>query len=131
MPRGLHRNRFGLKITPPNLIALDGSEYLSSFAIDFPNCSKRMRNRGTDKETIEHFQSFLGVAIVAPEQKLALPPKIIGPQDGADKQDCERNAVKCRLGRIAPVSPAKIRSISATCSTASRSAMRCSRSGPV
>ncbi|MDE0534101.1 MAG: hypothetical protein OXI01_22025 [Albidovulum sp.] len=65
-PRSLHRNCFGLTETPSNLIALDGSKYSSSYAIGCPNCSTRMRNRGTDK------------------------------------QNCERNAVKCRRGRIAP-----------------------------
>ena len=101
--RSLHRSRFGLD-HPTTLIALDGSEYFSSHAINCPNCSSRTRNRGSDRETVEYFHSFLGAAIVTPERNLALPlpPEIIRPQDGNDKQDCERNAVKRWLGRIAP-----------------------------
>ena len=39
---------------------------------------------------------FLGASIVAPghKQVLPLPPEFIAPQDGAEKQDCERNAAK-------------------------------------
>ena len=98
--RSLHRNRFGLE-HPSTLIALDGSEYVSPYAI---NCSTHTRNRGTDRETAEYVHSFLAAAIVTPERNLALPlpPEIIRPQDGNDKQDCERNALKRWLGCIAP-----------------------------
>ena len=39
--------------------------------------------------------------MVAPghRQVLPLPPEFIAPQDGAEKQDCERNAAKRWLGR--------------------------------
>ncbi len=86
------------------LIALDGTEYFNSCKIKCDNCSSRTRNRGTDRETVEYFHSFLGATIVAPGQKTALPlpPEIIRPQDGAGKQDCEINAVKRWLARIGP-----------------------------
>jgi hypothetical protein len=74
------------------LIALDGSEYFCSRRIHCPQCSTRHRaNRG-----IEYFHAFLGASLVAPghTQVLPLPPEFIVPQDGAEKQDCERNAVK-------------------------------------
>src|SRR5208283_2534416 len=44
----------------------------------------------------EYFHAFLGASIVAPghQQVLPLPPEFIAPQDGVEKQDCERNAAK-------------------------------------
>lgn len=48
--------------------------------------------------------TFLGASIVAPghKQVLPLPPEFIVPQDGAEKQDCERNAVKRWLAHHGP-----------------------------
>jgi len=42
--------------------------------------------------------------VVAPghQQVLPLPPEFIIPQDGAEKQDCERNAVKRWLAKHGP-----------------------------
>ena len=50
------------------------------------------------------FQAFLGASIVAPghQQVLPLPPEFIAPQDGAEKQDCERNAARRWLARHGP-----------------------------
>ena len=59
----------------------------------------------------EYFHTFLGASIVAPghRQVLPLPPAFIAPQDGAEKQDCERNAAKRWLARhgaaVAPLRP--------------------------
>jgi hypothetical protein len=74
------------------LIALDGSEYFCSRKIHCPHCSTRHRADGG----IEYFHAFLGASLVAPGHThvLPLPPEFIAPQDGAEKQDCERNAVK-------------------------------------
>jgi hypothetical protein len=79
------------------LIALDGTEHFCSRKIHCPRCSTRGR---TDGET-EYFHSFLGASIVAPghQQVLPLPPEFIAPRDGAEKQDCERNAAKRWLAR--------------------------------
>jgi hypothetical protein len=43
----------------------------------------------------------LGATLVAPDHKqvLPLPPEFIVPRDGAEKQDCERNAAKRWLAR--------------------------------
>ncbi len=72
------------------LIALDGSEYFSSYKIKCPNCSARKHGNG---ET-EYFHSFLGAVLVSPSQSVALPlpPEFVSPQDGAKKQDCEQKA---------------------------------------
>jgi hypothetical protein len=45
---------------------------------------------------VEYFHAFLGASVVAPghAQVLPLPPEFIAPQDGAEKQDCERVAAK-------------------------------------
>jgi hypothetical protein len=82
------------------LIALDGSEYFCSRKISCPQCSTRRRSDGD----VERFHAFLGATIVAPghQHVLPLPPEFIAPQDGAEKQDCERSAAKRWLARHAP-----------------------------
>ncbi len=41
-------------------------------------------------------ESFLAATIVVPGHNMALPlmPEFVAKQDGAEKQDCERNAAK-------------------------------------
>ena len=82
------------------LIALDGSEYFCSRKIKCSQCSTRRRSDGG----VECFHAFLGASLVAPghRQVLPLPPEFIAPQDGAEKQDCERNAAKRWLTRHGP-----------------------------
>jgi hypothetical protein len=89
------------------LIALDGTEHFCSRKINCGQCSTRRRADGGT----EYFHAFLGASIVAPghKQVLPLPPAFIAPQDGAEKQDCERNAAKRWLARhgaaVAPLRP--------------------------
>ena len=82
------------------LIALDGTECFCSREIHCQRCSTRKRSDGGT----EYFHAFLGASIVAPghQQVLPLPPEFIAPQDGAEKQDCERNAAKRWLARHGP-----------------------------
>lgn len=82
------------------LIALDGTECFASRKIHCPRCSTRKRSDGGT----EYFHAFLGASIVAPghQRVLPLPPEFIAPQDGAEKQDCERNAAKRWLIRHGP-----------------------------
>jgi hypothetical protein len=79
------------------LIALDGTEHHCSRKIHCARCSTRKRADGG----IEYFHAFLGASIVAPGHQHVLPlaPEFIAPQDGAEKQDCERNAAKRWLAR--------------------------------
>lgn len=79
------------------LIALDGTEHHCSRKIKCPQCSTRRRSDGGT----EYFHAFLGASIVAPghKQVLPLPPEFIAPQDGVEKQDCERNAAKRWLAK--------------------------------
>jgi hypothetical protein len=76
------------------LIALDGTQHFCSRKIKCRQCSTRRRSDGGT----ECFHAFLGATLVAPghQQVLPLPPEFIVPRDGAEKQDCERNAAKPR-----------------------------------
>jgi len=74
------------------LVAFDGVTHFSSENISCPECLKR-----EDKQGTEHFyHSVITPVMVKPgcEQVLTLPPEFIVPQDGHEKQDCERTAVK-------------------------------------
>src|SRR3954469_20882481 len=79
------------------LIALDGTEHHCSRKIGCPQCSTRRRSDGG----VEGFPFFLGARVVPPghAQVLPLPAEFITPQDGAEKQDCERAAAKRWLAR--------------------------------
>jgi len=103
------------------LVALDGCEHFTSRKIKCEQCSTRLRSDGGT----EYYHAFLGASIVAPghKQVMPLPPELIAPQDGAAKQDCERNAAKRWLAKHgATVGHLCGRSFSATiCSPASRS----------
>jgi len=74
------------------LIALDGTEYFVSSKLGCPRCQSRKRG----KNGLEHYHSMLGASLVAPGHSLVFPlfPEFITPQDGAEKQDCERVAAK-------------------------------------
>ena len=95
------------------LIALDGTEYFCSQKITCPHCQTRKRSNGK----VESYHSMLAATVVAPGHSKAVPlapvpgldPGIIVKQDGAEKQDCERNAVKRWLvkhgARLKPLRP--------------------------
>jgi len=74
------------------LVALDGTEYFCSQKLSCPQCLTRKRTNGKT----EHYHAMLAAMIVAPGHTMVLPlmPEFIAPQDGAEKQDCERNAAK-------------------------------------
>lgn len=82
------------------LIALDGTEHHCSRKIRCVRCSRRRRSDGGT----EYFHTVLGASLVAPghAKVLPLPPEPIAPQDGAEKQDCERNAAKRWLAGHGP-----------------------------
>jgi len=89
------------------LIALDGTEYFCSQKIQCDQCLTRKRSNGTT----EHYHAMLAATIVAPGHKMVftLMPEFIVKQDGAEKQDCERNAAKRWLAthgeRFRPLRP--------------------------
>ncbi len=82
------------------LIALDGTEYFRSRAIECANCSSRRRADGG----VEHFHQMLAATIVSPRRNLALPlpPEFLARREGNDRQDCEREAAKRWLARLGP-----------------------------
>ena len=82
------------------LIALDGTEYFSSYQVHCKYCSKRKRSDG---RTQYHHQ-VLAATVVAPGQSKVIPlaPEFIYPQDGHKKQDCERQAAKRWLAHQGP-----------------------------
>jgi DDE family transposase len=88
-------------------VALDGTEYFCSQKIDCPHCLTRARSNGKT----ESYHSMLAATVVAPGHSKVVPlmPEFIAPQDGAEKQDCERNAVKRWFGkhhaRLSPLRP--------------------------
>jgi len=90
------RKRDGLKafqrLGGRTLVALDGTEYFCSQKLSCPQCLRRKRANGKT----EYFHAMLAAMIVAPGHNMVLPlmPEFISPQDGAEKQDCERNAAK-------------------------------------
>src|ERR687890_2517076 len=79
------------------LIALDGTEYFCSQKLGCPQCLTRRRGNGKT----ENYHAMLAATVVAPSHAMALPlmPEFIAPQDGAEKQDCERSAAKRWLAR--------------------------------
>lgn len=74
------------------LAALDGTQYHSSYSIDCPNC---LRRNTTNDKTL-YYHTAITPVLVCPgrSEVIALPPEFIMPQDGHDKQDCERVAGK-------------------------------------
>lgn len=73
-------------------IAFDGVVFHSSECIHCDNCTQR-RDRNGD---VHYYHSAVVPVMVKPEcpHVLALPSECIVPQDGHEKQDCERAAVK-------------------------------------
>jgi hypothetical protein len=90
------RERGGMKafqrLGARTLIALDGTEYFCSQKLGCTHCQTRKRSNGK----VEFYHSMLAATVVAPGHAMALPlmPEFIVKPDGAEKQDCERNAAK-------------------------------------
>jgi hypothetical protein len=105
------RQRDGLKafqrLEGRTLVEPDGTEY---FCSQEPSCPQCLTRRGFHRKT-ESYHAMLAAMIVAPGHNMVLPlmPEFITPQDGAEKQDCERNAAKRWLNahgkRVAPLRP--------------------------
>ena len=74
------------------MIAMDGVTYHSSTQIRCKDCQQRRDSQGT----VHYYHSAIAPVIVKPDcpHVLSLPPECIVPQDGHEKQDCERAASK-------------------------------------
>ena len=82
------------------LIALDGTQYHSSYKVNCPRCSTRQQGNGKT----EYHHALLAATLVAPRHNRVVPliPEFIVPQDGHDKQDCESRAVHRWLAAHGP-----------------------------
>lgn len=80
------------------LMPLDGTEYFSSQQVHCSGCLEKHHRNG--KVTYHH--QMLGAAIVRPGCKAVIPlmPEPIFKQDGSNKNDCERNALKRFLSKF-------------------------------
>jgi hypothetical protein len=100
------RQAFG-RLGGRTLIAWDGTEYFCSQKLGCPNCLTRERSNGKT----EYYHCLLSATVVAPGHSKVVPlmPEFVATRDGAEKQDCERNAVKRWFdnhhARIAPLRP--------------------------
>lgn len=74
------------------LLSLDGTGYFSSQTVHCDSCLEKKHRDGS----ITYSHQMLGGVIVHPDQKGVIPlaPEPIIKQDGAKKNDCERNAAK-------------------------------------
>lgn len=81
-------------------IAFDGVVFHSSEQIHCDQCSQRQDRSGVT----HYYHSAIIPVIVNPNSShvLSLPPECIVPQDGHEKQDCERAAVKRWLAHHQP-----------------------------
>src|SRR5206468_538013 len=74
------------------LLALDGTGYFSSNQIHCDSCLETHHRNGT----VTYRHQMLGAALIHPDKREVIPlmPEPIIKQDGAEKNDCERNAAK-------------------------------------
>jgi len=90
------RDRGGMKaferLGARTLIVFDGTEFFCSQKLGCGHCLTRTRSNGKT----DFYHSMLAASIVAPGHNMVLPlmPEFIAKRDGAEKQDCERNACK-------------------------------------
>jgi hypothetical protein len=80
------------------LISLDGTGCFSSPEIHCNNCCVKEHKDGSRT----YYHQMLGMVMVHPDEKVVLPftPEPILKEDGAGKNDCERNAAKRGLTRL-------------------------------
>ena len=74
------------------LLSLDGTGNFSSSKISCKHCCKKESKNGD----VSYYHQMLGACIVHPDKSNVIPlcPEVIQYQDGASKNDCERNASK-------------------------------------
>jgi Transposase DDE domain len=84
------------------LVALDGTEYFYSDTVHCPSCMEKHHQRDDGTTTISYHHQMLGAVILHPDKSAVIPltPEPIIKQDGAVKNDCERNAARRFLGQF-------------------------------
>ena len=85
------------------LLSLDGTGYFSSSKIHCPSCMEKVSHSGE----VTYSHQILGAALVHPDLKEVIPlcPEPIIKQDGATKNDCERNAARRFLAKLSKEHP--------------------------
>jgi hypothetical protein len=80
------------------LVALDGTGYFSSTTIHCASCLHKVHRNGS----VTYSHQLLGAALIHPDVREVIPlmPEPIVKQDGADKNDCERNAAKRWVAKL-------------------------------
>ena len=80
------------------LLSLDGTGQYQSENVHCENCCVKQHKSGE----VSYYHQMLGAVLVHPKKKQVIPlaPEPITKQDGATKNDCERNASKRLLSRI-------------------------------
>jgi len=80
------------------LVALDGTGYFSSTTIHCASCLHKVHRNGS----VTYAHQLLGAALIHPDVREVIPlmPEPIVKQDGADKNDCERNAAKRLVAKL-------------------------------
>lgn len=81
------------------LLALDGTQYFSSQKI---HCESCLESKNSQTGVVTYSHQMLGASLVHPDRRevIPLPPEPIIKQDGATKNDCERNAARRLLTKI-------------------------------
>lgn len=74
------------------LLSVDGTGYFSSSQVHCANCCQKQHRDGK----VTYYHQMLGAVLVHPDQREVVPfaPEPVLQQDGAKKNDCERNAAK-------------------------------------
>ena len=74
------------------LLSIDGTGYFSSKKVHCQHCCEKHHRNGE----ITYYHQLLGAVLVHPDQPEVFPlaPEAMIKQDGARKNDCERNAAK-------------------------------------
>lgn len=85
------------------IVSIDGVEHFCSKEIQCPHCLERTHRDGSQS----HYHAMLSAAIVCPgkSEVFVLENEPIVKQDGAQKNDCERNAAKRLFSRLAEAHP--------------------------
>lgn len=80
------------------LLSIDGTGFFSSKSVHCEHCCEKHHRDGT----VTYYHQALGAALVHPDHKEVFPlcPEPILKQDGAKKNDCERNAAKRLLKHL-------------------------------
>jgi hypothetical protein len=83
------------------LVSIDGTQYFSSDKIHCDSCMFKKTNDESG-EGILYYHQMLAGCVVHPEQKTVIPfcPEPMKRQDGNEKNDCERAAMRRFLDRL-------------------------------